>query len=70
VTGDHSTPVAVKDHTGDPLPLAFYGPEVRGDKVKSFGERACAEGGVGRIRGVNLMNMITNLTGSQEKFGA
>jgi len=70
VTGDHSTPVAVKDHTGDPLPLAFYGPEVRGDKVKSFGERACADGGVGRIRGVNLMNMITNLTGSQEKFGA
>jgi 2,3-bisphosphoglycerate-independent phosphoglycerate mutase len=70
ITGDHSTPVSVGDHTGDPLPVIFWGPGVRPDQVREFGERSCALGGLGRIRGQDLMNMITNLTGRQEKFGA
>jgi len=70
VTGDHSTPVSVGDHTGDPLPVIFWGPAVRPDAVNAFGERPCAAGNLGRIRGQDMMNMITNLTGRQEKFGA
>ncbi|MDO8586089.1 MAG: 2,3-bisphosphoglycerate-independent phosphoglycerate mutase [Armatimonadota bacterium] len=70
LTSDHSTPVAVMDHSGDPVPIAFWGPGVRTDACKSFGERPAATGGVGRIRGVDVMNMITNLMGVQEKFGA
>lgn len=70
VTADHSTPVSFKDHTGDTVPVVIWGPAVRPDAVKSFGERPCAAGSLGRIRGQWLMNMLTNLMGTQEKFGA
>lgn len=70
LTADHSTPVAVMDHSGDPVPIAFWGPGVRTDACVSFGERPCSSGGVGRIRGTDVMNMTTNLMGVQEKFGA
>ncbi|MGB9636686.1 MAG: 2,3-bisphosphoglycerate-independent phosphoglycerate mutase, partial [Thermoplasmata archaeon] len=42
LTADHTTPVSVKDHTGDAVPLAIYGPGVRRDAVRSFDEIACA----------------------------
>lgn len=70
LTADHSTPVTYMDHTGDPVPIAFWGPSVRTDDCKSFGERPVSHGGVGRVRGTDVMNMITNLMGVQEKFGA
>jgi 2,3-bisphosphoglycerate-independent phosphoglycerate mutase len=70
LTADHSTPVAVMDHSGDPVPIAFWGPSVRTDACRSFGERPCSLGGTGRVRGIDVMNMITNLMGVQEKFGA
>jgi len=61
VTADHTTSVRVKDHTGDPVPVAILGPEVRSDAVTSFSERACAVGGLGRIRGRELMSILLNL---------
>lgn len=70
VTADHSTPCAFKDHSGDPVPLAVYGPEVRVDEVKEFNERAVARGSLGRIKGVDLMNILTSYLGTSEKFGA
>jgi 2,3-bisphosphoglycerate-independent phosphoglycerate mutase len=70
ITGDHSTPVSVKDHSGDPLPIAIAGPCVRTDGVREFGERATAVGGLSRIRGADLMPILTNLVNVQEKFGA
>jgi 2,3-bisphosphoglycerate-independent phosphoglycerate mutase len=70
VTGDHSTPVSVKDHSGDPLPIMVAGHGVRTDGVRQFGERACGQGNLGRIRGANIMPILTNLTGIAEKFGA
>jgi len=70
ITADHSTPVTFKDHTGDTVPILFWGPAVRPDGVKAFGERPCASGSLGRIRGQWLMPMLTNLMGTQEKFGA
>lgn len=70
ITGDHSTPVSVKDHSGDPLPIAMVGPGVRVDGVSEFGERAAAAGGLSRIRGADLMPILTNLVAVQEKFGA
>jgi 2,3-bisphosphoglycerate-independent phosphoglycerate mutase len=70
ITGDHTTPVSVGDHTGDPLPIAFHGPAVRPDAVTSFGERPAAMGGIGRIRGLDLMNLIGNFMGARAKFGA
>jgi 2,3-bisphosphoglycerate-independent phosphoglycerate mutase len=70
VTADHSTPVSVKDHSGDPTPIMFWGPGVRTDDVMHYDERAVVRGGIGRIRGTDVMPMITNLMGVQEKFGA
>ncbi len=70
LTADHSTPVAVKDHSGDPVPITFWGPGVRTDDVMRFDERSVTKGGVHRIRGVDIMNIITQLMAVQEKFGA
>ncbi len=70
ITGDHSTPVMVKNHSGDPLPLTIIGKEVRVDDVASFGERSCAKGGLGRIRGMDLLNILLDLAKRAEKFGA
>jgi 2,3-bisphosphoglycerate-independent phosphoglycerate mutase len=70
VTADHSTPCSFKDHTGDTVPVVIWGPAVRPDSVTSYGERPCAAGSLGRIRGSWLMDLLTNLMGTQEKYGA
>jgi len=69
-SGDHSTPVTYGDHTGEPCPILFWGPTVRRDLVTSFGETAASAGGVGRIRGLDVMKILTSYMGVQEKFGA
>ncbi|MEN3001581.1 MAG: 2,3-bisphosphoglycerate-independent phosphoglycerate mutase [Armatimonadota bacterium] len=70
LTADHSTPCSVRDHSGDPVPLLIWGPDLRSDEVQAFHERACARGGLGRLRGCDLMPILTQLMGVQEKFGA
>jgi len=70
VTADHTTSLSTREHEGDPVPVAIAGPGVRTDEVKEFGERACARGGLGRIRGVDLMPIVMNLLGKVKKFGA
>lgn len=69
LTGDHSTPVSVKNHSGDPVPVAICGPGVRTDDVKSFDEFSCARGSLGRIRGLDLMPIILDLMDKSEKYG-
>jgi len=61
ITGDHSTPCLLRDHSGDPVPIVFSGKTVRKDENNIFGERSCARGGLGRIEGVDLMPEILNL---------
>ncbi|QHN08253.1 2,3-bisphosphoglycerate-independent phosphoglycerate mutase [Methanothermobacter sp. THM-2] len=70
LTADHSTPVSIMDHTGDPVPITINGPEVRVDDVSVFGERAAAAGGLCRIRGSDVMDMLLDLMNRKEKFGA
>ncbi|MEM2908206.1 MAG: 2,3-bisphosphoglycerate-independent phosphoglycerate mutase [Candidatus Hadarchaeales archaeon] len=67
---DHTTPVSVREHTGDPVPVLIAGPGVRTDDVQRFDERSCARGGLGRIRGKDLLPIITDLMGKGRKFGA
>lgn len=69
-SGDHSTPVTYGDHTGEPCPVLFWGPTVRRDNVTTFGETAASSGGVGRIRGLDVVPILTSYMGVQEKFGA
>jgi 2,3-bisphosphoglycerate-independent phosphoglycerate mutase len=70
VTADHSTPVSIMDHSGDPVPICIYGPGVMTDDVNEYGERTCSKGGLGRIRGIDLINIIKDLMDKSEKFGA
>lgn len=69
-TGDHSTPVSIMGHSGDPLPLTICGEQVRVDDVSEFDERACSKGGLGRIKGKDLLNILLDLSDRAEKFGA
>jgi 2,3-bisphosphoglycerate-independent phosphoglycerate mutase len=70
VTADHTTSSITKSHEGDPVPVAITGPYVRSDDVEEFSERACAKGGLHRIRGIDLMPILMNLIGKTKRFGA
>ncbi len=70
VLSDHTTSTEYGDHTGDSVPIMICGPEVRTDDVEDFGERTVAKGGLNRIRGQDIMNIMLNLTYQIEKFGA
>ena len=69
MTADHSTPVAVKDHSGDPVPLTVFGEGVRVDAVLSFDERSVAHGSLGRLRGRELMDVLLDAANRSPKFG-
>jgi 2,3-bisphosphoglycerate-independent phosphoglycerate mutase len=70
LTADHSTPISIMDHTGDPVPIVITGPEVRVDDVKNFNEKSTAKGGLCRIRGNNIMDILMDLMNKSKKFGA
>jgi 2,3-bisphosphoglycerate-independent phosphoglycerate mutase len=70
LTADHSTPISVMDHTGDPVPLIINGPGIRVDDVKIYNERTAAKGGLCRIRGSDVMNILMDLMNKSTKFGA
>lgn len=70
VTGDHSTPCARKDHSGDPVPLLVFGEGVRVDGTASFDEIASMHGGLGRLRGRDLLPLLLDLADRSEKYGA
>lgn len=70
LTADHSTPISVMDHTGDPVPLVINGPEIRVDDVEQFDERSATKGGLCRIRGSDIMNILMDLMNNSDKFGA
>jgi 2,3-bisphosphoglycerate-independent phosphoglycerate mutase len=61
VTADHSTSCVRKAHTAEPVPLVVAGGGVQPDGTTEFGERACAEGSLGRLRGVEIVPRLTAL---------
>ncbi len=70
VTADHSTPCVLKVHSWHPVPVAIRGRYVRPDGVEVFSERACAGGGLGRLRGMHLMPILVAHALGFEKYGA
>ncbi len=70
LTADHSTPISVLNHSGDPVPVIITGPEVRVDDVCEYSEVAVAKGGLCRIRGSDVMNIMMDLMNYAHKFGA
>jgi len=69
VSGDHTTPPAVKEHTADPVPVLFVGPAVRQDPCHQFGERAAGRGGLGRFSG-RLVPQLLGYCDLGPKFGS
>jgi len=70
LTADHSTPISVMDHTGDPVPIIINGPGIRVDDVRTYNERTASGGGLCRIRGSDVMNILMDLMNKSTKFGA
>ena len=61
VTADHSTSCLRKAHTAEPVPLLVSGRSVQPDGTVSFGERACAAGSLGQLRGVDIVPRLAAL---------
>jgi len=70
ICADHSTPCSIKDHSADPVPVLIRGDDVRIDRISRFDEINCAEGGLLRIRGCDLMPIILDLINKTHKYGA
>ncbi|MEM3079987.1 MAG: 2,3-bisphosphoglycerate-independent phosphoglycerate mutase [Thermoproteota archaeon] len=69
VTADHTTPIAVRDHMGDPVPFLLWGPGVFRSGVGRFCERTARKGNAGRMRGPDLIHELLNYMGFSQKFG-
>ncbi len=71
ITGDHSTPASLKSHSWHPVPALLYAPgTVRPDRSRSFGERACQTGGLGRYPMRHLLPLAMAHALKLAKFGA
>jgi 2,3-bisphosphoglycerate-independent phosphoglycerate mutase len=70
VTGDHSTPVTVGEHTSDPVPVLLWSDFIRPDDVKHFSEFQSANGALHTIRGLDLLPILLGYAGLSEKYGS
>jgi len=70
ITGDHSTPCSRKAHSGHEVPILVYGKDERIDAVTKFDEMSCATGGLGQVRGKDIVPLILNLIEKAQKYGS
>ncbi|GBD99050.1 cofactor-independent phosphoglycerate mutase [bacterium BMS3Abin07] len=71
VTGDHSTPSLLLEHSWHPVPVLLWSKYCRPDGVDRFGERACINGGLGpRFPTTDLMPIALAHAMRLKKFGA
>jgi 2,3-bisphosphoglycerate-independent phosphoglycerate mutase len=70
LTGDHSTPCEVGEHTADPVPVVISGSGVLRDTVKSYGEHSCSSGGLGRLTGNQFLLSVLDLIDLTYRFGS
>jgi 2,3-bisphosphoglycerate-independent phosphoglycerate mutase len=70
ITGDHSTPAALRSHSWHPVPFLLRSPTCRRDGVERFGERWCLGGGGGLCRSDDLMPLALAHAERLAKFGA
>ena len=68
-TGDHTTPIDFGDHTDEPVPVLFAGPNVLTDEARRFSERAAGQGGLGRFSG-RVLPILLGYCNWSPKFGS
>ncbi len=69
-TGDHATPIEYGNHTAEPVPIVYYGPEVRTDDAETVGERSCAKGDLGHMNGLEVLPVLFNYNDWIDKYGS
>ncbi|MSQ42107.1 MAG: 2,3-bisphosphoglycerate-independent phosphoglycerate mutase [Dehalococcoidia bacterium] len=70
VTGDHSTPAVMAQHSWHPVPLLLHGRHVRPDHTRSFSELECAQGGLGTFPATEVLPIAFAHAGRLAKYGA
>lgn len=70
ITGDHSTPAAMKGHSWHPVPVLIKGPYVYGGFCNSFSERECYRGELGVFPSIQIMPIALANALRLKKFGA
>ncbi|MEM3027094.1 MAG: hypothetical protein QXP19_06225, partial [Thermoproteota archaeon] len=69
VTGDHTTPCDRGMHSGEPVPILVSSNGLRRDDTRVFSEREAVRGGLGRIRGCELMQVLLDTIGRTVEYG-
>lgn len=71
ITGDHSTPAALKAHSWHPVPVLLWAKTARKDRyIRKFGEGECAHGSLGHIRAMELLPLMLAHALRLVKYGA
>ncbi len=60
VAPDHLTPITVRTHVAEPVPVALYHPRIRADASTSFSEKEARKGSLRDYPGPNLMDLLLN----------
>jgi len=70
VTGDHSTPAALKSHSWHPVPTLLWSRVGSWDGMQEFGERACGRGSLGVFPASDEMQLALGYALRLNKYGA
>lgn len=70
ITGDHSTPCALKSHSWHPVPFLIYSKNCFYDDVVEFNEPACRKGGLGIFPATKIIELALANAGRLKKYGA
>jgi 2,3-bisphosphoglycerate-independent phosphoglycerate mutase len=70
VTGDHSTPSVLKNHSWHPVPALLKSPYVLGGLSQAFSERECSKGELGIFPTTGLLPLALANSLRLKKFGA
>ncbi len=70
VTGDHSTPCALKSHSWHEVPTLLWSKYLNPDQQTQFGERSCLLGGLGHLTHESLLPRMMAHGLKLDKYGA